>query len=1346
MGVGVTKEGLSQTKRRLLQQHMRGIAARERSESIRPRPPGTVVPLSPEQRRVWLHASQHPEVPLYNEPITIHRHGRLDPGLLEASLNEILRRHEIWRTTVSPDGGTVIHDVVRVTLPFADLSVMPPAEREAEALRLAAGDAQTPLPLDRPPLFRAHLVRLRDDEHRLYLTLHHIIFDGVSISRTFLPELSTIYASFEQGNASPLPPSMLQYGDYALWREQHINSPAVKQQLAYWFQHLSGELPVLHLPFDRAHPAIASHRGSAECFQVPADLLEKLRLLGRVQGATLYMTLLAAFKVLLFRYSGQNDLIVGSVRDGRRRPEFEALMGYFLDTFAVRTRPTARLRFSEYLAQTREAVLGALVAADVPFDRVVREINPQRDALDHPIFQAFFTMRPPVQHFPDGWNLTTMDVTPDASKFALNLEVCEWPDHLEARFLYDTDRWEGATVHRMAAHWLLLLQSICRDPESTLGSLTILTPEENAALSGRGGWNDTARDFPQTTLESLIAAQVRRTPNAIAASFGDEGWTYVQLDSRAAVLSAQLRAAGVMRGSIVAIALERSLDMLAALIAVLKTGAAYLPIDIHMPRERMALHLADAKPAAILTERSLAKQIPSENIAVVLVDVDNDARMSAGASENPETNLEDTAYVINTSGTTGEPKAVEISQRSLVNLLTSMQRAPGFASHDVLLAVTPISFDIAALELFLPLISGGMVAIASHEEALDPYLLAKAIEHSRCSVMQATPSTWQMLLLSGWNEAQPTRIRRLLCGGEALPRELANRLLETGAELWNMYGPTETTIWSLIHRVRAGEDEARGVPVGRPIANTTAYILDAQRQPVPIGVPGELFLGGLGLAKGYRGRPQQTAERFFRVESLGGLLLYRTGDVAVRRADGTIEVLGRTDNQVKVRGQRVELEAVEAAVLRHPDVAAVAARAWPEPTGNSRLSLYVVANGPTAAPSLADLRAFLRRSIPDSMIPSDVIPVPALPLTPHGKVDRSRLPAPIARENQPLDAIPRSPEQVRLCQIWAEVLGWKDVRLDDNFFDLGGHSLLVAVLQQRIASEFGQRIPIAELFHSPTVRQQAELVQKRPQPEPTLPSGVLALHSHRTGSGIFWIHYLNQNLVKEMGDNPFFIVSLTAEDAVTAGEAPTLERLAACHMQKILATQPAGPYVIGGQCVGGVLAYEVAKQLRATRKEVSLLVLLDVPNPSHLESSNPLRRKYRYLQYLMNRAAQVGAWSACLYIHERVKNAITRVLKTKSARTEMRVAQEIVEAAAASYRPRGYEGSVLLILSSNHALHRDLLPGWEAVVPQGLYVRYIDCHHRELDTRNAPSVAAAIVQLTSAAGEQSLSCSATIPA
>jgi amino acid adenylation domain-containing protein len=1328
------KEGLSEAKRRLLEQRLRGSVSGSKKvdDSIRPRRDGAVIPLSAEQRRVWLHAAQQPDVPIYNEPCTIHKYGNFDLGILQRTLAEILQRHEAWRTSFAPDGEEIVHGDLQVPLRFDDLSTLPHPEAEIEALRIATEDAQKPISLDTAPLFRARVVRMSSDEHRLYLTFHHIIFDGVSIVRVLMPELTAIYASFERGEPSPLPQPSLQYGDYAIWRAQHVESQAVTEHLAYWLANLSGELPILQLPEDKPRPAITTYRGSMECFDVPADLVDALRMLSHTYGVTLYTTLLAAFKTLLFRYTGQTDVIVGSATDARRRPELENMMGYFLDTFAIRSHPLADLSFADFLLQVRDSVLDGMAAAEVPFDRVVQAINPRRDTSRHPIFQAFFTVRPPLPPLAKGWALSQTDVTVGTSKFDLYLEFGDGLHNIDARFFYNTDIWDVFTIRRMAANLLVLLQSIARNPEEKLGFLEILTQEESDALLGPRGWNDTASEFPQVTLQSLIHDQIRRTPKTLAAVCGTERFTYEQLGAHQDEIAVQLRALGVTRGSIVAIAVDRSVDLLAALLAVLKLGAAYLPIDIHAPSERIALFLADAKPAAIVTQRQLVSQIGSSPQRVVLVDELRSTETSPArtghinSSSLPESqaqssdSLDDTAYLIYTSGTTGQPKAVEISQRSLVNLLVSMQKSPGFGSSDRLLAITPMSFDIAALEMFLPLISGGVVVIATREEARDPLLLSKAIQTSGCTVIQATPSTWRSLLLSGWNQERnrsdtQAKTLRILCGGEALPRELANKLLATGCKVWNMYGPTETTIWSVIDPVRLDSaGDFGGVPIGHPIANTEAYILDSQLQLTPVGVPGELFLGGVGLAKRYRGQPQLTADRFTHVPSIGGKLVYRTGDFARRQADGKILVLGRTDNQVKIRGSRIELEEVEAAVLKHPNVAAAAARAWPDASGGMRLSVYIVTRQ-SPAPSPREMRAYLETTLPESMIPSDVVTLLAIPLTSHGKVDRAKLPEPIMEEMDPVQKEFGSAEEDQLAAIWAQVLGRKYVGPTDNFFDMGGHSMLITVLQLRIASEFGHRIPMAELFHNPTVRQQAKLIRTFIRDNLTLTPGVIPLQPQGTGNSIFWVHYLNGNLAEMIGTHrPFLSLTLTSEDIAALGRTPTLENIAQRHVQKILASQPHGPYIVGGLCASGILAFEIATQLKSSGQEVSLLVLLDARNPSHLERGGSLLLKLRRTEYALERIFRTGLRKSAGDFRKRLFKRISIWANRTYAKTELGAAQEMIEAAALTYRPGKYQGKVLLLLASDRPPQVDYLDGWRSVIAGEFHFRYVDGHHSEL--------------------------------
>ena len=1322
------QEGLSEAKRLLLEKRMSGVAARQKQNTIARRPTNVSVPLSVEQRRVWLHASQYPDLAIYNEPITLHRHGSFDLEIFEASFNEIVKRHEAWRTSFTAEGEAVVHDFVPMSLAFTDISFLSEEAREVEALRVATEDAKKPLSLESSSLFHARVVRLAPDVHRLYLTLHHIIFDGVSLSRILVPELAAIYAAFEEGSSSPFSEPALQYGDYAYWSQQQVDSPVTKQHISYWLKQLSGDLPVLRLPWDRPRPATPSHEGSMHRFWIDSDLGENLKALAKANDTTLYVTLLAAFKVLLFRYSGQNDIIVGSPIDARRRPELGNVLGYFLDTIAIRTNPLAQLTFQEFLIQTRETVLEAFGAADVPFERVVHEVRPQRDSSHHPIFQAFFSMRPVAPSFPTGWDLSHLDVTVGTIKFDLYLELGEQSDHLEGRFLYSTDLFDSASIERMNSHWFTLLQAISQHPETALADLPILTQQEQTLVLGSGGWNDTASPIPQMPVQSLFEEQVRHTPDAVAVSFGDQHFTYSQLNARSEAIARRLSTIGVKRGSIVAIALDRSLDLLAGLIAVLKLRAAYLPLDIQMPRERISLCLTDAAPSAVLTQKSLLPALTPTPFPVLLLDT---IQESSGELPNPtllhsEENaeaLEDTAYVIYTSGTTGVPKAVEISQRSFVNLLTSMRNQPGFGSQDILLALTAISFDIAALELFLPLIAGGSVVIARREEVLDPYLLAKAIKQSGCTVVQATPSTWRTLLRSGWKDAllDSGSALRILCGGEALTSDLADRLLVTGADLWNMYGPTETTIWSMIHNILPQPIPRSGpVSVGFPIANTKAYILDSQRRLLPFGAPGELFLGGMGLAKGYRGQPVQTAEKFAVANAIGAERLYNTGDLAVRKADGTIDVLGRTDNQVKIRGYRVELEAVEAALLQHPQIAAAAARVWPEPTGGYRLSAYLVGRQ-AAAPSVADLRTFLAKSLPEYMIPSDIMYLSELPLNSNGKTERSRLPIPVI-ENASAPIVQLSAREMRLAAIWTKLLGVEQVNLDDNFFLLGGHSVLVAALQQSIALEFEQRVPMAELFHKPTIRLQSELLHRLVEQKPNLPPGVFALQAHGSGEPIFWVHYSNESLAAAMGEEqPFISVVLTVEDMIALGDRPALKTIAMFHMQKILATQPKGPYRIGGFCVGGVLAYEVASLLSKAGYEVSLLILVDAPNPF-----TPFVKKiFRYCRWIAGRGGIPAIrWSFERLVDDQTKG---RLRKKTPETTEMRTAQDMVQKATLDYQPPRYEGSVLLIQALDR-LHMDLFPAWHDVAAKGLKTQYVDGHHDDLmKGQNVQEVATSIL-------------------
>jgi amino acid adenylation domain-containing protein len=1230
---------LSEQRRLLLQELLSGDATAHRrpGEAVEPRAPEDVVPLSAEQKNVWLHAAMAPDLPLYNEAITIHRRGSFSIEVLERAFNEILRRHEMWRSSFEEaDDGlrAVVHSDLRLTFPLVDLSLLPEAEREAAALRVATEEARRPIDLARAPLLRGTVVRLAPDRHRLYLTLHHIIFDGVSIYRVLIPQLSAIYDAYARGDEPNLPEPRLHYSDYVLWRERQLAAKPLPRELSYWRTKLSGDLPELKLPADRTPPALATHRGSMETFNLSPELTAALKEFSRREGVTPYVTLLAAFKALLYRYSGQEDIVIGGVTDMRRRPELQNVIGYFLNSVALRSRPNGAMAFRDYLKEIQATVVEALDASALPFDRVVRELRPSRDGGRHPLFQILFSIEPPAPVFPEDWSLTQMDVTIGTAKFDLYLELDEERDRIIGRFLYSTDLFEAASIRRMIGHWQTLLRGAVRDPQATLAALPLLTAEEeHELLIGR---NDTARDYPQTTLHAWIGAQARRTPDAIAVECDGLRWRYRELDERAAQLAGRLRRAGAGKGTLVAIAVERSLDMVAGLLAILKIGAAYLPLDPGLPEARLALLIEDACPALILADSAGVARLPRCDIRILRCDAKPDIESPSEDGAADETSPEDLAYVLYTSGSTGRPKAVEIQHRSVVNLLSAFQRELGFGVTDRLLAVTTLSFDIAALELFLPLVSGGRLVVARHDDAVDPMHLAALIGRSGCTVMQATPATWRGLLACGWSGERRLRV---LCGGEALASDLAESLLERVAGLWNVYGPTETTIWSLCHRVTTGDDP---VPIGRPLANTRVYILDQHGQPVPDLVPGELVIGGDGLARGYRNTPDLTTAKFVGFAALGGERLYRTGDIARYRGDGAIEFLGRADNQVKIRGFRVGLEEVENAIMQHPRIAACALRAAPDPSGEQSLTAYITGDRLGEQDS-ASLRDFLQASLPAYMVPTHYMVLPALPLTPSGKVDRKKLPAPrivgAAQGLEPRDAI-----ESELAALWKDVLGLEKVGIHDNFFNLGGHSLLASVLVAKIHATLGRTLPLVALFRAPTIATLA--VTLRSTREPPFEHLVL-LRPGDGGRPLFIVHGIFGNVLqlKDLAERlgttrPIYALQARGVDPQQEPHA-SMDEMVEAYAAAIRTEQPAGPYALAGYSFGGLVAYEMACRFRARGEAVDLLALFEtdlyerfLPWPDNLAYQLVLMRrvvaKARILPsnalplYLLSKLRQIG--------------------------------------------------------------------------------------------------------------------------
>ncbi|HKW35891.1 MAG TPA: amino acid adenylation domain-containing protein [Candidatus Acidoferrum sp.] len=1057
------KVHLSENKRKVLERLRRGDGAGSRQQLVIPRrPPNEPIPLSFPQLQVWLHSQMETDVPFYNESITFYHHGPLSPSVLERCLHEIVRRHEIWRTTFELRDGEPVQIVNPPPAVFAlqmmDLSGLPEAERSAEALRVATDNARLPFDLNKGPLLRALLVRLADEDNRLYMTFHQIIFDGVTAQRVFLPELASLYRAFSAGVPSPLPEPSIQYGDFAHWQRKTVPAGVWEQRLAFWRSRLSGELPLLELPTTGVRPNMETHRGEVLRFSWANALVDRLRDLSEQQGVSPYMTLLASFATLLFRYTGQEDLIIGGLSAGRNHADTELLPGFFVNPLAFRIDLSGNPTFREALARVREVVLEGLSHEGLPFAEVVKDIQPKSDPNQHPIFQVLLSQQPRDSAVPPGWNWVIEEVSSGGSKMDMFVIFDDRGDCLTGSCTYNPDLFHASMIARTVHNWHTLLTAIAADPDQSIADLPILTADEQRQCLAE--WNQTEAEYPRKCLQKLIEAQVQRTPEATAIMLEEERLSYGELNACANQLAHYLRKLGVGPEDLVGVCMGRSAKMMVALLAILKAGGAYVPLDPLYPEERLAFMIKDSGLRFLFTDEPWRTKLSDQVLRVVHIDKDWPI-ISREARENPpiQTGPENLAYVIYTSGSTGVPKGIQICHSSLVNLLTSMRTCPGLTEKDSVLAVTTISFDIAALELYLPLMVGARCVLASREASADGQRLSNMLDRYQITVMQATPSTWKLLLESGWPGKSDLKI---LCGGEAMPRELAEQLIGRARSVWNMYGPTETTVWSSVYQVTSC---AGSIPIGRPIENTQIYVLDRNMYPVPVGVIGELYIGGDGLARGYLNSPKLNAEKFIPdpFHSQTGARLYKTGDLARYREDGNIECLRRVDNQVKIRGFRIELSEIESVLRKHPTVGDACVIVREDTSGDLRLVAYIVpSNGQLC--SLEVLRQWVKEKVPSYMVPM-LVSLEKLPLTPNGKIDRRALPAPAQdelRDEQSFEE-PREPIEEALASIWTDVLKVPRVSVYDNFIDLGGHSLLALQVTDRLEKKLGIRMKPSEL-------------------------------------------------------------------------------------------------------------------------------------------------------------------------------------------------------------------------------------------------------------------------------------------
>ena len=1306
--------------------------------------------LSYMQQGLWFLDRLEGQNATYNLSLVLRLTGSLNRNYLQKAIATVIERHEALRTrfiTVKGIGQQEIVPAAAIDLNLIDLREFAPGERELRVIQLAKEEARLSFDLTQAPLIRAKLLYLEDNSHVLLLTVHHIIADGWSMN-VLVDEVWAVYRGLMSQTKAELKPLPIQYADFALWQREHFDDLTLAPQLEYWQNRLAGIPPILELPIDRPRPVKQTFAGSSQSFQLSQELTEKLQALSQQSGTTLYMTVLAAFGVLMHRYSRQSDIVIGSPIANRSYHEVESLIGFFVNTLALRLDLTNQPSFTALLQHVRQVTLDAYAHQDVPFSKIVEQLELDRNLSHHPIFQVMFTWQNMPDYHEELGDLSVKQIAVEsvAAKFDLDVSMVKSESGLQGTFTYNTDLFDAATIERMTGHFQTLLEGIVENPQRQIAQLPMLTPAERQQLLVK--WNDTDTEYPGKCIHSLFEEQVERTPDAVAVVFEGQQLTYRELNHRANQLAHYLQRLGVKTEVLVGICVERSLEMVVGLLGILKAGGAYLPLDPGYPQERISFMLEDSQLSVILTQSHLSKRLPEHPAQVICLDDREIIAQEDNANLDADFTPDNLAYIIYTSGSTGKPKGVQILHRAVVNFLTSMAQKPGLSSEDALLAVTTISFDISVLELFLPIIVGAKVVLASKETATDAMKLIDLLAESDATLMQATPATWRMLLAAGW---QGKKNLKILCGGEAMPRTLADRLLSNSAAVWNVYGPTETTIWSAVERV----ERDAPVLIGSAIANTKFYIIDTNSyqnngaiELVPVGVPGELLIGGDGLARGYLNRPELTGEKFLPdpFSDCSNARLYRTGDLARYLPNGKIELIGRIDNQVKIRGFRIELGEIEAVLARHPGIRETVVIAREDLPGDKRLVAYVVPQ--QEQPNNSELRSFLQERLPSYMVPSAFVFSSTLPLTPNGKINRRALPAPDASNIQ-LDTkfvLPSNPTEEKLATIWAEVLDIDRVGIHDNFFELGGHSLLALSLFTKIEKVLGRTFSLATLFEAPTVRDLANIIDRKQFLAagsclvPIQPQGsktpLFLLHTKGT-SVLFY-----RNLANYLGtERPIYGIQpqgLNTEAEILT----TVEEMAAYYIQEIQKIQPTGAYLLGGYSFGGELAFEMSRQLHQQGEKVDKLILLDsnAPNSSKrlpfsqriiIHLNNLIERKH---EYIIEKVLDWKRWFQT-DLQKKLQKLSNKAFQNSNLPLSLRLHQ-IIEArneqARKNYRPQFYPGKVILMRTEETrggkvGLERDKYLGWKNLVGQEIDIYPVPGHHLSMvEEPHVQQLAAAI--------------------
>ncbi len=1301
-----------------------------------------VVPAVEPQLEIWVSCIMGGEDASrsYNESVSLRLTGIFNYDAMRLALGDLIDRHEALRSSFSADGKLIcINKELPLHITFADISSQKSLQQQSYITEFSKKDAETVFDLLNGPLFRFAVLKISEKEHYLKISAHHIICDGWSLG-IMLQDLGKLYSAYSKKETPHLLPAN-KFSQYALDQRAFSETSEYKNIVHYWVDQYKGNVPVLNLPTDFPRPPVRTYKSQRDDYALNRELVSAVKAMGTKAGCSFVTTLLSAFEVYLHRLTGQNDIVLGLPAAGQSATGNLSLVGHCVNLLPLRTTFESEISFVDYLKARKKQIFNDYDHQQFTFGSLLKKLNIVRDPSRVPLVPVVFNIDMGLD---DGVAFEglkhQLGYTPrEYENFEIFLNASGSEQLLVLEWSYNTQLFKPSTINRMMDEFVSLLEATVKNPLIKIKDIPLKPLNEIYAKLKL--WNNTHSAYPKhKTFQDLFYEAASKYPESTALRFGQKIYSYKTLNEISNQVASFLLGQNVKQGDRIALAIDRSPEMVIALLAIMKSGAAYIPVDPLYPQKRIEFVLQDSSAKILITSKKYKGRFGYSANELLIEDI------FVGLSSLPKENIDvkangsELAYVLYTSGSTGNPKGVQIEHHSLVNFLLSMQKTPGIRPDDSLLAITTISFDIAGLEIYLPLISGAELVLADTESAKDGRVLLDIIEGQNISMMQATPSTWRMVIEAGWEKKLPLKI---LCGGEALPKDLADKLIARGSSLWNMYGPTETTIWSAVKQIKTS-DEA--ITIGRPINNTQLFILDDYQKPLPEGSVGEIYIGGDGVARGYLNRPDLTNEKFADnpFHDFAGKKIYRTGDLGKFVDGGEVQCLGRIDHQVKIHGYRIELEEIEQALLRQPGIKEAVVVA-----NQDRLAAYIVPdNSATQEVSgnnnefneswqgqqlLANWKQGIKELLPEYMLPKDFVVLKKLPQTPNGKIDRNALPKPLQNaENQTKKFVaPRTENEKLIAAIWAKLLGLEEVSIRDDFFELGGHSLIAVQAMTNLEKETGKRLPLASLFEAPTVERLSQLLETNERAKNF--DSLVAIKPKGNKMPLYIVHgfgmnvLLFNNVAKNMDpQQPVYALQAKGLNADNYDDSPDrMEDIAAYYVSEILKQNPEGPYAIAGYSLGGIIGFEMAKQLKAMGKEIKMLAMFDTYadnsnyfNPFLLNVTKKFRRQFPKMLFIL-RSFFRQPWQTFLYQAEFVNGKFRRLfgMKSKSEDEAPSYDDKLAakyEYAYVNYKMTPYDGEIDLFKVKTRLYYLDdmIYLGWNQFAQKGVNVYEITGDHK----------------------------------